>query len=1412
VPGTARILDYSQVTITDSVQGLLFAGFVFSSQASNLYPNAQNDIVVICMDNSYLADKHYYGIKADGTKDSEKINQYAGNIATELLNDYLAQEGITANYAIRRDSTQANFAAGTLTNVTASTNVGNGDLELTLAGSTVTKVETSTADFNSFASMSGIDTANGQLQLASHSTLKLTASCAAGYNNPYLYWTIWKGSYVIQTGDFLSYNLWINSGSPMIKCAIDLVFSDGTNIRDSSAGNTSFYIGGLNVGLPDQNNIPCHPGTDLNGYANDQWYARHIGVGYAGITGKTVVQCNISFQGASAGTYTAYVYDVVLFDTGGTIHRVNFYYGAGPHASILQPNTSAKVSANGYSGVQLTPIIGYEATGTRTANSTSITAVGNYRKSLVSWSPIQPANTGLVINTSIDGGATFQPATNFAQVTGLMPGASLTGQTMQTQQVLSLTGKDPIYTPILLDITWAVFPSYVAAKSDTSKTFKTSANWAAGAAGTNMQVLANGDVQPVMFTRNWGNASLANLTLFGGVGLAHYTARGYYVLGVNGNAGGNAEVRSRFDFAGSWTDFTMSIDLQFVASNLLSAVIWGNTSWTNSGPDTYAYKCELTGTQIAMARGSNGGPTGSTAIGSPFIFPTGLVANDWHTVTITRVGNVHTAFFDGVQVCQATDSTWTAAGQVGIRFANQGGNNIFHQGYFNNFGISTPTAIIGQAPAPQEVTNSVSIGSITVGNSLVQWGQTLPPGALITVSVSVKGGAYVACTNGAVIPGLTPGTVIAAGTVQFKIQMQVPTPDDYFALNGFTWWVSSAYTATGTRISPVLSLNPVGRVGSSLVGWNALLPAGTTLGVDTSPTGGAPWTDVSGSNGGTIPGYTVQPDPYLDNFPINTSANYTNTFLSSGSAGTATFDTANSRLVFSGGTNAALLYPSLSFRDGYVECITDRADQAGIGLRWSNASNGYFLLIRDDQGSAPQQTIQLWKNVAGVKTQIGASTSIVFQRNAKGANTYHLIHFEIVGTTIMVNFDGTQVISTTDNSLAGPGSAFLIENGTGRFYNFRVQQYGDDLTGLNVYTRLRLASTDPTVTPQVLDVTVSAHGPSIGNGALIPTTAYAFQNGNLMDIGKCLTDLANKSVFPSPFNWDIDKNFKLRFQAKTATPAPFCVATANGDFLVAGLSVLNSSPAYRNDQYIIGGFDTQSKTEIKLGDSQTQTWTLGYPVAAPIVSGDKPIITINAVVGGVIQYPGTPQVVGVQGVDVGKDFYYAVGSTQITQDPSETPLVASSGNIPGEALVIVYNGTIPVTSHAFDATEQAALAILEGAGRSGIVTVVESFPGLNKAASDAVCAAKLAWGKVRGRTFAFQTLHYGLQTGMLVNVFEPTLGLNNAVCLVSKMTTTLKNVSTATNATGIQPWMVGELIEGSLTADWTRFAIKAKWQ
>ncbi len=76
---------------------------------------------------------------------------------------------------------------------------------------------------------------------------------------------------------------------------------------------------------------------------------------------------------------------------------------------------------------------------------------------------------------------------------------------------------------------------------------------------------------------------------------------------------------------------------------------------------------------------------------------------------------------------------------------------------------------------------------------------------------------------------------------------------------------------------PSMSLANMGRVGSSLVSWNANLPSSaTTLGVLVS-TDGVNFSDMSQTNGGPLPGIASQQDPWQDTFAVDNSALYTDT-------------------------------------------------------------------------------------------------------------------------------------------------------------------------------------------------------------------------------------------------------------------------------------------------------------------------------------------------------------------------------------------------------------------------------------------------------------------------------------------------------------------------------------------------------
>ncbi len=173
---------------------------------------------------------------------------------------------------------------------------------------------------------------------------------------------------------------------------------------------------------------------------------------------------------------------------------------------------------------------------------------------------------------------------------------------------------------------------------------------------------------------------------------------------------------------------------------------------------------------------------------------------------------------------------------------------------------------------------------------------------------------------------------------------------------------------------PALALEPVGRLGSSFVSWNSILPSNaTTLGMYTSLRGdGSDWVDVSAQSGGPIPGLYGQPDPTIDGFGVDSHMQYTATNRTGGAPPTVTYDTAKSRVILTGGTNGIYLYNAIARADVDVLTILDTADNGGLVWRFIDTDNFYRLVIADNLANVgTPNTVTLYKIAANVVTTLG---------------------------------------------------------------------------------------------------------------------------------------------------------------------------------------------------------------------------------------------------------------------------------------------------------------------------------------------------------------------------------------------------------------------------------------------------------
>lgn len=1345
------------VTISDSVYGLLYAGFVDTPTENNLDPTAFNQVAVTCADTRRLADKRRVTVDYTG--------RTAGDIATDFLSRYLAAEGVTAAYAQRYDSTAATFGAGTLTGTTAAA----GDLELAAAGTIFSKTETTTADFNT-GTRTNVTGVNNSLQLTSTKALRLTGSANSPLGtNLYTYNKFWGGTRAVASGDYLQYSLWISSTSPSITGGVDMVCTDGYTLRDSPA--------------LDQHQISPHPKTNLQGYADDQWYTRKINVP-SQMVGKTIGSVTVVQEGDATGTYVIYVKNVQYFNSGGTLLQT-FYAGG-------TPNTNQQLGSAGYYNISVTPVVTYETTGTRTSPVYSVAAPVILKDSIITWNqviPVQPASNAtqgtavapIAFNVTWDGGATWLPVTNHAALPGMPLGMNLAGKSIQVQQVLSVAGPSPELTPQLSDMTVTIQPAYAATKTDAAQS--TAAGGFGGGTLTNVNNASTG-LQISGQYRDWDNGSIASQTLFGSdtvsIPAQSETAR---TLGLR--VQGASDGRARMDWAGTWTNFVCEFDFQMPTNASANyGLEYRTTAWGN-GMNSGAYRMDISFTGVQLNRGTN---NGSASLQTNVVISTSATAfaptvGNWYHVKVVVNGSSHTMYIDDVLYISATDATYSAGGMVALRYYNNQGSGIRTTTFFDSFGI-TSAAFVGTRVHP-----SVSLASVgTVGDSYIAWNATVPSSCTLLIEVSLNGGStYTACTSGAEIPGLTPGVGVGSTSVLIRETLTTTSAALTPVLSGITFVVVGAYNASGTRVSPALALTNVGRVGSASVSWTANVPAGTTLGVDAS-LNGTSWTDISALNGLQLPSsfFYIQPAPFVDGFAVNDAGNYTSSFMIGGAAAAWVFDTANHRLTSTqtSGVNGVYQYTSITRADMYVEAALNYSDSGGLVARMVDASNAYYLKISDDQAATNPQTVQLFKDTGG-GAQIGTTIAIAFKRG-----DYHVFRLDCQGTALKVYMDNVQLIGITDASVTGAGKAGIYAgantNDKLQVYTFRVQAYGDTVTAVSLYTRVRLGSTLPTATPQVLQLTVAAHDPKIGIGATIPQTAYAYTKS----VAQGLDDVATQS---GTYVWYMDDSLNVYMHDRSARPAPYYawggVATGTGNILRdPAPTVTRPDMLYRNVQFVNGGVDVTSMIGPKqlLTDGITQQWTLNYPFA------QAPVLTLN----------GVPLAVGASGATAGADIYWTLGSPLLVNDASETP----PG--PNDVLLITYIGQVEVNvevdnTGGFPGTttiaQMAAIENLNGGSSSGRVEDYISIPGLSKAAAIAKANALLQQYGILGTTLTFSTMQMGAMPGMLMGITLPQYGINNQLFLITG--TTLVAYPTSTGGVTYKNTLVATT--GPVLGDWT---------
>lgn len=618
--------------------------------------------------------------------------------------------------------------------------------------------------------------------------------------------------------------------------------------------------------------------------------------------------------------------------------------------------------------------------------------------------------------------------------------------------------------------------------------------------------------------------------------------------------------------------------------------------------------------------------------------------------------------------------------------------------------------------------------------------RTVPATTALTNAISLAIPATVALTS-------TPSRTIAA-TAALSIEI---------ASGGFALFASGTGVASFSNYrvteypDPALSLAPVlPRLGSSSASWNAVTPAGTTAVVSTS-IDAVNWDTAT--SGEEIDGLDTQPDPIIDTFVLDSSANYTSTYKSGGSTASISYDTANSRISLVGGSSALYLNSSIVDDDIDLICDMDRSDAGGLVWHFVDSSNYYELGCYDDSSSGGfTNQLRLYKVASGTRTLLGSASDITWHRSTVDTSPYKRIRVTMTEATIQVYFDGELKQEYVDGSPLAAGKVGLRnDGGTSRFYQLRIQQLGDYVSGTPesdivtaqyVYTKVELETTDPSVTPQIADLTTSARSPKLATGALIenlqdPSAPFAALYNAEMD------SLAEQS---GDYFWNVDSESELTFLERMGTPAPRCLHST--DFLFTpNVQPTSAADLYRSQVIITNTIGITEQTEQKVADGTATSWNMAYPLYS------APVITVQ----------GVEKTIGIQGVDSGKDFYWQAASNSIGQDENAEPLPA------GYVITFTYVGQFPDQVTRNNVPEQ--LIRKDAEGGSGIVCYIEDGKQMLSTKAIGYADGLLARHNRNDTVSLTATTELdGFKSGMVAPFFVQEHSLVNRQLLIVKVT------------------------------------------
>jgi hypothetical protein len=1415
-PGTTSTPRGTPVILSDSAQGLLYTGNVQSDEMTKVTVGSNTQIEHNHVDH----DNHYWFDKNPNM--TNYANWYAGDVVCDFLQK-LAVEGVTGQYAIESDYTPATFGQGTLSGTVATTTTtpfvyapnvatppittNTGDLELTRAGTQFMLTEQTTSDFAS-GTLTNMTASSNALKPTTQKAIKFQVQYPSGivssnqaafvlsnvdFNEiiyDYCRAEIWSGSMAVATNDTFYYDIWVASSSPAIMASIDIQFSDGTLLQNLVYETLDSQTAG--VAVFDQNGVTADVLTDLSNYAKDAWYTRQIPLSVA--NGKTISQISLLISGSSAGAYTIYTKNIYLGSQSGS----PFFSTT---STTTQVSPTPITSSGGYaSPTGFTTIVDVflPSASTRISPAHSISSVGLVQNSTIAWTaslptsgtaaPTYPPGSGANVSAASSSttpqmniyisydAVTWLLCGNQQALPGIPPGANVSGTSFYLKEQFQ-AGNDPSAIPELLQVNITINSAAAQTTSDITAAYGNTTAWNTGtysATTTNSNgQLINGGT----YTPNWSGGTFNHILATVGSHWNLTFSSGTMTLSDTGDSGNNqanvwfTEVRP---LANGIIECDMSSSSSGTNQWSMTGLVYRAGAWNagipggSSGNTAYLplmsgyvlyIQADTVNSTMFVELATMNPTSAGTSIAT---YGTTISQGTFYHLKVVFQYNRHTIYFNhgATPIIDIVDNTYLAGGVVGAytNGTNGGSTNSDSTAKWKNYTL-TP---LGSGTWES---SSISLSSLgTCGYTQINWSEIGFSGynqSTAFVLASLDGGTtWTQCTNGAEIPQLPVGTSTTGKSLLLQIVLYntntyLTTP----TITGLYARICGNYgTVSGTRISPVLNLSPVTYESSSNVMYNSNTPAGTSVAVATTINAGSSWEAVANSGAGAALSYwTPRPSPTQDLFSTNTLANYTNTNKTGGSAASVLYTTAQSQLSLTGGSFGLYLSNApTSVGDVEVACCVQQSDTGGLVWHYVDASNYYELVVYDATSSGgSQNAVQIYKISSNVRTLLG-TTSIVFTRG-----TFHIPKIVMKGGLINAYFDGQCLISYLDTSPLASGLAGLRNSGgSALFYQLWIQPLGTNLSGAGLQTKVTLSTSDPSQMPQLFVLACAVRGPHIVQGQqqnqLHPLTVpFAAYYSSEMDV---LTQSDGDSF------WYVDRYGECYFQSRYARLGAFPLQTnfdpanASGSLLYTPpLKVTTASDTFRNQQAVTNVTTLITPPiEYKVADGTTTSWTLGYPVHS------APIITFIT--------SGQYATVGQQGIDNGRQIYWQPGSNSLSYD-SSLPVLPD-----GTIFSVQYVGQSVSNLIINNTASQVERQIAEG--NSGVVAEIESALRATTIGMTTAQATTFANGLLNrnGINNAIEvlgtTMYGGLKPGTFVPVFAPEFGVWNAQLPIIKVTTT----------------------------------------